>query len=163
MRVSLVFAVNFVAGSRADELPPIETMAPWFQTMFDVGSSVSGADYVAAMDAVQAEMRRVVAWFDDYDLLVCPTVAQPPPPVGLLGPDADYLVEVPRLFALTPFTAMWNTTGQPALSLPLAMDENGLPVGVQVVGRPAAESTLVRVGTQLEAARPWRDRRPPIS
>ena len=165
MRVSLVFAVNFAAGSRAgsDQMPPIETMAPWFQTMFDVGSSVSGADYVAAMDAVQAEMRRVVAWFEDYDLLVCPTVAQPPPPVGLLGPDADYLVEVPRLFALTPFTAMWNTTGQPALSLPLEMDEHSLPVGVQVVGRPAAEATLVRVGAQLEAARPWRDRRPPIS
>ena len=85
-------------------------------------------------------MRRVVAWFDDYDVLVCPTVAQPPPPVGLLGPDTDYLVEVPRLFALTPFTAMWNTTGQPAIVAPAGDGRDGLPVGVQVVGRPAAEA-----------------------
>jgi amidase len=163
-RVSLAFAVNFAAGSRSpDALPPIETMAPWFQTMYLVGNSVSGIDYVAAMDAVYAESRRVIEWFEDYDVLVTPTVAQPPPPVGLLGPDTDFMAEVPRLFALTPFTAMWNNTGQPAISLPVAMDGDGLPVGVQIVGRPAAEATLVRVGAQVEAARPWRDRRPPIS
>jgi amidase len=115
------------------------------------------------MDAVYAESRRVIEWFEDYDVLVTPTVAQPPPPVGLLGPDTDFMAEVPRLFALTPFTAMWNNTGQPAISLPVAMDGDGLPVGVQIVGRPAAEATLVRVGAQVEAARPWRDRRPPIS
>ncbi len=68
-----------------------------------------------------------------------------------------------RFLALTPFTALWNTTGQPAVSLPLAEDEHGLPVGVQVVGRPAAEATLIRVCAQIEAARPWRDRRPPVS
>ncbi len=138
-------------------------MAPWFQTMYQVGNMVSGTDYAGAMDAVQNEIRRVVAWFDDYDLLVTPTVAQPPPPVGLLGPDTDFMVEVPRLFALTPFTAMWNTTGQPAISLPLASDADGLPVGVQLVAHPAGEATLLRVGAQLEAARPWRDRRPPVS
>ena len=68
-----------------------------------------------------------------------------------------------RFLALTPFTALWNTTGQPAVSLPLADDEDGLPVGVQLVARPAAEATLLQVCAQVEAARPWRDRRPPVS
>ena len=71
--------------------------------------------------------------------------------------------DVMKFWALTPFTALWNTTGQPAVSLPLAHDEAGLPVGVQIVGRPIAEATLVRVSAQLEAANPWIARRPPVS
>ncbi len=62
-----------------------------------------------------------------------------------------------------PFTPPWNTTGQPAVSIPLHWDEHGLPVGVQIVGRPADEATLIRLSAQLEEARPWTNRRPPVS
>ena len=61
---------------------------------------------------------------------------------------------------LTPFTSMWNTTGQPASSVPAGFDELGLPVGVQLVGRPWDEATVIRVSAQLEAARPWAHLRP---
>ena len=105
--------------------------------------------------------RRTVAFFDDYDLFVSPTVAGPPPVVGAMG--GVGIEDVMKFWALTPFTALWNTTGQPAVSLPLAHDEAGLPVGVQIVGRPAAEATLVRVSAQLESANPWIARRPPVS
>ncbi|MGZ4340405.1 MAG: amidase family protein, partial [Gaiellaceae bacterium] len=63
----------------------------------------------------------------------------------------------------TPFTPLVNVTGQPALSLPLHWSEDGLPIGVQLIGRPFAEATLLRVAAQLEQARPWADRRPPVS
>jgi Asp-tRNA(Asn)/Glu-tRNA(Gln) amidotransferase A subunit family amidase len=63
----------------------------------------------------------------------------------------------------TPFTQVANITGLPAVSLPLSWNDDGLPIGVQFVGRPAEEATLVRISAQLEQARPWRDRRPPVS
>jgi amidase len=68
--------------------------------------------------------------------------------------------KVQEVFGLTPFTSMWNTTGQPASSVPAGFDELGLPVGVQLVGRPWDEVTVIRVSAQLEAARPWAHQRP---
>jgi amidase len=62
-----------------------------------------------------------------------------------------------------PFTGIWNMTGQPAVSLPTYWSDDGLPIGVQLMGRPADEATLIRVSAQVEAARPWSDRRPPVS
>lgn len=87
------------------------------------------------------------------------TLALPPPAVGSMS--GAGVEDMMRFLALASFTALWNTTGRPAVSVP--EDENGLLVGVQVVGRPAAEATLIQVCAQLEAARPWRDRRPLVS
>jgi amidase len=70
--------------------------------------------------------------------------------------------KVQEVFGLTPFTSMWNTTGQPAASVPAGFDELGLPVGVKLVGRPWDEVTVIRVSAQLEAARPWAGQRPPL-
>ncbi len=92
------------------------------------------------MHGLDAMSRRTVAFFDDYDLFVSPTLALPPPAVGSMS--GAGIEDMMRFLALTPFTALWNTTGQPAVSLPLAEDENGLPVGVQVVGRPGGRSHL---------------------
>ena len=62
-----------------------------------------------------------------------------------------------------PFTPVWNVTGQPALSLPLSQSQDGLPIGVQFIGAPAAEETLISLAAQIEAARPWADRRPKVA
>ena len=67
-----------------------------------------------------------------------------------------------RYAAMSAFTAAFNLTGQPAISLPLAADDDGLPAGIHLVGRPADEATLLRLAAQIEEARPWVDRRPPI-
>jgi Asp-tRNA(Asn)/Glu-tRNA(Gln) amidotransferase A subunit family amidase len=104
-----------------------------------------------------------VRFFDHYDCLVTPTVATPPTPIGRFDSPEEPLNEFFMAGTFAPFTAMWNSTGQPAMSMPLFWDELGLPVGVQVVGRPGAEATLFRLAAQLEQARPWRDRRPPVS
>ncbi|MFN8037460.1 MAG: amidase [Acidimicrobiia bacterium] len=160
-RMSLIFAAHHAA--RADRYPPLDTIAPWNRTMIEMGRTVTATTYITAMRDVEAAARRVVAFFDDVDLLLTPTVAQPPPPVGTLALADDFLTKVPELFALTPFTAMWNVTGQPAVSIPFGFDGDGLPVGVQLVGRPAGEATLVRASAQIEAARPWIGHRPPMA
>jgi len=156
-----IFAAQHAAAADSVPYPPLETLDPWMRTLVEMGGLVGAADFVKAFDALQAMSRRTVAFFDDYDVFVSPTVAAPPPVVGSMA-DAG-IDRVMEFWALTPFTALWNTTGQPAVSLPLATDDAGLPVGVQVVGRPAAEATLVRVAAMLESERPWIDRRPPVS
>jgi amidase len=105
----------------------------------------------------------VVRFFERYDVLISPTVATSPVRVGQFKDPDQPLNEFFMAGTFAPFTSIWNTTGQPAVSVPLARDEMGLPVGVQVVGRPGDEATLIRLSAQLEAARPWRDRRPPVS
>jgi amidase len=118
--------------------------------------------YALAVAGLRELSRRVVAFWGDYDLLLTPTLAQPPVPIGsiLVGDPWDQFHNA-ALF--TPFTPIANVTGQPAVSLPLFWSDDGLPIGVQLFGRPADEATLFRVSAQLEQARPWRDRRPPVS
>lgn len=159
MAAATVFAVDH--ASRAAERPPLDTLDPWTRTLMEMGAGIPGTIYAQAMRSLQTTSRKAVAFFDDFDLLLTPTVAGAPPPIGSLeGVGVEGMAAV---FAMTPFTSMWNTTGQPAASLPLALDEHGLPVGVQLVAGPAAEPTLIQVCAQLEAARPWADRRPPVS
>lgn len=161
MQSATIFAANHAAAADLVPYPPIETLDPWMRTLVEMGRLVGAVDYVKALDALQALSRRTVAFFDDYDLFVSPTVAGPPPIVGSMK-DAG-IERMMEFWALTPFTALWNTTGQPAVSVPIAIDEAGLPVGVQLVGRPADEPTIVRVAAALERERPWSDRRPPVS
>ena len=121
--------------------------------------------HVVAIMTLQQIARRVVAFWDDVDVVVTPTLALPPVPLGWTWEDTDG--DPDRAFGrqtvFTPFTALVNVTGQPATSLPLHWSDDGLPIGVQFIGRPFAEATLVRLAAQLEQARPWIDRRPPLS
>jgi amidase len=102
-------------------------------------------------------------WAEDFDLLVTPTIAAPPPRIGELGPGRDDdVAATEKIFGLISFTPQFNVTGQPAVSLPLAWSSEGLPIGVQFVAATAREDLLIRVASQLERARPWSHRRPPI-
>ena len=158
---AVIFAAEHAALADLEPYPPLDTLDPWMKTLIEMGRLVPATEYVKAMHALDAMSRRSVAFFDEYDLFVSPTLALPPPPVGSMsGSGVDDML---RFLALTPFTALWNTTGQPAVSIPLAEDGQGLPVGVQIVGKPAAEATLVRVCSSIEAESPWRDRRPLVS
>jgi amidase len=156
-----LFAAEHAAAADLAPYPPLDTLDPWMKTLVEMGRVVPAVEYVKALHEINDVSRRTVEFFDDHDLFVSPTLALPPPRVGSMT--GAGIEEMLKFLALTPFTPLWNTTGQPAASLPLAHDEQGLPVGVQLVGRPAAEATIIRVCAQVEQAQPWRDRRPAIA
>ena len=117
--------------------------------------------YAGAIGRLQLRARRIAALWADYDLLLTPALALPPVPVGWDTEPDDPREQFDRAALFTPFTAAFNVTGQPAVSLPLHWTDEDLPIGVQLVGPPFGEALLLRVSAQLEAARPWADRRPP--
>jgi amidase len=143
---------------------PLEptVLEPWNAMLAEMGRAVPGTAYVAALEAVQGWARGVAAWWDDHDLLVTPTLSAETPPIGYLGPDVDPLEALGRMGGLTNFSMPFNVTGQPAVSLPLHHATDGMPVGIQLVAPYGREDVLLRVAAQLEAACPWRDRRPAV-
>ncbi len=139
----------------------------WTQAQFARG--VTGVDYAQAVAAMSSFRRAVQSWWapeeaggGGFDLLVTPTLGEPPPRLGEFANDpAAPMAPMVRAAALVPFTPAFNATGQPAISLPLHWSAEGLPVGVQLVAAYGAEDLLLRVASQLEAAHPWAERRPP--
>jgi amidase len=110
----------------------------------------------------QAMTDRVGALFDDVDVLLTPMMSEPAKPAQAMegrGAVATWLWET----RWVPFNVLWNATGQPAASVPEGFSSGGLPLAVQLVGRHHDEATLLSLSAQLEAARPWADRRPPVS
>jgi amidase len=146
-----------------EPMPPFDSLEPVNQALIEFGRSVDAPRFETATKRIQRASRVLITFFDDYDVLVTPTVAGPPPVIGSYRDPENPIMEFLNAATLVPFTPPWNTTGQPAVSLPLHHDENGLPVGVQLVGRPADEATLIRLSAQIEEATPWADRRPLIS
>jgi amidase len=127
------------------------------------GRHLSAIDYVAAAERGQDWSRRIQQWWaDGRDVLLTPTLTTPPPRLGALAPTVPLPELMAGMGALTVFTWPFNVTGQPAISLPLHWTPQGLPVGIQLVAAYGREDVLFRVASQLEAARPWRDRLPPV-
>jgi Asp-tRNA(Asn)/Glu-tRNA(Gln) amidotransferase A subunit family amidase len=117
------------------------------------GSAVSGTEYADGVDKLRVHGREIETWWDEdgWDLLLTPTTPAKPAPVGRAD-ESDPMT----------FTAPFNVSGQPAVSLPLGADAEGLPIGVQLVAAYGREDLLIRVAGQLESAMPWGDRRPPV-
>ncbi len=131
----------------------------------EMGRAVTGAQYLAATETAQRWSRQVASWWaDGNDILVTPTMPEPPARLGELAPDVDDVMAVlPRMGTYAMFTSLFNITGQPAISLPLHWTADGLPVGVQLVAAYGREDLLIRLASQLEQAHPWADRHPPVS
>ena len=124
--------------------------------------SVSGVDYALAL-AANVEFRRALQqwWANGWDLLLTPTLAEPPTLLGTFANDpASPMTPMVRAGAFVPFTPPFNSSGQPAISLPLQWNSAGLPIGVQLVAAYGCEDVLLRVAAQVESAQPWADRRP---
>jgi amidase len=142
-----------------DELDPL-TRAYW-----EMGRRVSAADYLLAIEDCQAFSRVAAGFLTDVDLWLTPTLSTPPLELGEIVSTSDEplralerggpTVAYPGVVA--------NITGNPAMSVPLSWNDDGLPIGVHFLGRFGAEATLFRLASQLEAARPWQDRRPPVT
>jgi amidase len=148
------------------------------------GNAFSAGDYVQAIGVLHAEARKVHQFMADYDLILNPTVSQPPPKLGFLesqgilaraeklaaslplgklltlGPLVDQIAA--DAYSFIPWTPIYNVTGQPSMSVPLYWNPEGLPVGVMLTGRFAADDLMLQVAGQLERARPWADRKPPL-
>lgn len=133
------------------------------RALYRRGQGLSGSEYVRAMQAAHAAGRQAARTFETVDVLLTSTLGLPPIPTGWLrGRPVDPRGYVERLFAFMPNTQLFNQTGAPAMTVPLAWSEGGLPIGLQFVGRPADEATLLRLAGQLEQARPWAHRRPKL-
>ncbi|MEZ5121851.1 MAG: amidase family protein [Solirubrobacterales bacterium] len=108
------------------------------------------------MDSIHAESRKVLSFWDDYDVLITPTFTRTGPRIGEMG--ADPATAGDEHLDWLSFTYPANCTGQPAISLPLAIHSDGLPIGIQLVGPPQGEAVILALSAQLEAARPWASR-----
>jgi amidase len=128
------------------------------------GPPVAAEDHLEAEEWEQGWAVRVASWWArGFDLLLTPTVCEPAPPLAELDPlRHDPFALLARMAPHMAFTEPFNVTGHPALSLPLHWTADGLPVGVQLVARVGREDLLFQVGAQLEEARPWLGRRPPL-
>jgi amidase len=130
----------------------------------EMGRSLAVNQYLDAVDMLNRFNRQMAAWWDGgFDLLITPTIPEPPPPLGELIPDRNQpLKGFMRSSLLVPFLIPFNMTGQPAISLPLCQTEDGLPIGIQLVAAFGREDLLFRIASQLEVEMPWADRNPPI-
>ena len=130
----------------------------------EFAKNVTAVEYALAL-AATVDFRRAIQqwWADGWDLLLTPTLAEPPVPLGTFANDpAAPMAPMARAGAYVPFTPPFNSSGQPAINVPLHWNAAGLPVGVQLVAAYGREDVLLRVAAQVEAARPWADRRPPV-
>jgi amidase len=139
----------------------------WFEpltwALYERGQSISASEYQRAIAMTQLVARQIGAFFETYDVWMSPTLEKPPLSLGTIDCNESNLEKafVPILDYAT-FTPIFNATGQPAASLPLHWTAAGLPVGIQIAGRFGDEALLFRLAAQLEAARPWINRKPPI-
>ncbi|MDA2805351.1 amidase [Nocardiopsis suaedae] len=159
-----MFEVVWAAMAVATPVPEEDEgrLRPITRGMRARARSASVEDYMRATGGIQMALRRAVPRLDAYDVLLSPTLAQLPAPVGYFASD-DPREEFARMSAFTPFTSMFNVTGQPSASVPLHWTGEGLPVGVMLTGRLGEEGTLLSLSAQLERARPWAGRRPDLS
>ncbi|PYB75470.1 amidase [Rhizobium wuzhouense] len=149
-----------------------------------LGDGFSAAELIAAHRYLKLSSRSVLGFFQNYDVLMTPVLSSLPVKIGALQPSAaeKALLKVlghvgggwllkklgiaeqlaAQTFEFIPWTPVFNVTGQPAMSVPIGWSEEGLPIGMQFVGRFADEETLFSLAGQLEQARPWKDRRPPL-
>jgi amidase len=157
------FIAVWQVGPALHPVDDLSLLTPLNRGLVESALASSAADYARAVVRLQALARRTVAFWQEFDIVLTPTLALPPVPIGWQEEADGAIEQLLRNTAFTPFTAIANLTGLPAMSIPLHWSESGLPIGVQAIGQPAGDALLLRLAAQLEAARPWADRSPPIS
>ncbi len=151
------------SGRVAGREPTAEDMEPMSWAIYSMICELGAIESRGAEIALQAFTRHLVAFLAPYDALLTPALAERPLPLGTLDTAAPHPMHTfTRSGHFTPFTPVFNASGQPGISLPLYQGADGLPLAVQLVGRPAGEAQLLALAAQLEQAQPWADRRPPL-
>jgi amidase len=158
-----LISMGMFYGGRLAGRPVTEAdVEPLTWAMWEHSGTLNVLDYLAAQDRLEGLARSLVQWMAAFDVVLTPALGMRPVAIGEIhgrGPDPWRHYERSALF--TPYTAIVNVTGQPAISLPLYLGEDGLPLAVQLIGPPAREELLLALAMQLEAALPWADRKRP--
>jgi amidase len=158
IHVALSIAASGILAGRA---PTASDMEPMSWEIFQAVHGLNAVEGMGIAVRLQAFARRLVSFLDSYDALLTPALAERPLPLGTLDTAAsEPMATFTRSGLFTPFTPVFNASGQPGVSLPLYEGEDGLPLAVQLVGRPAGEAALLALAAQLEEACPWAGRRP---
>jgi amidase len=130
---------------------------------YQQGKRIAASQYMMAWLQLQQIARAVARWHVKWDVWLTPTLGAPPLPLGSIDTaETDVIRAAAPLLSYVPITPLQNATGQPAINVPLYWNEAGLPIGTQFVGRFGEEATLLALAAELERARPWDRRRPPI-
>jgi amidase len=141
-----------------------EDVEPITWMLAETGRAQSVVQYLAAIEHYQRHARNLASWWNDgFDLLLTPTMADPPPELGRVSADAPLESTFALMGRMACYVIPWDITGQPAISLPLHAGDAGLPIGIQLVAAYGREDLLIRVAAALERAVPWHDRRPDIA
>ena len=152
------------SGMIAGREPTAADMEPMSWAIYSVVRKLNAVEGFGATVRLEAFTRQLVQFLEPYDVLLTPALAERPLPLGTLDPGVPKPLDTfTRSGLFTPFTPVFNASGQPGISVPLLHGEDGLPLAVQLVGRPAQEATLLALATQLEEARPWATRRPAMA
>lgn len=141
-----------------------DQVEPLTWALYEMGLQVKASDYLLSLNVFQSLGRKMDRFMCDYDVWLTPTLGEPPVPLGTFdSPPDNPLQGFLRSAQFVPFTPFANATGQPAMSVPLSWNDEGLPIGTHFVGRFGDEATLFRLAAQLEQARPWAKRRPKLT
>ena len=161
--LSLAFIAVWQVGPALQPVEDLSLLTPLNRELVESARAASAAEYARTVAQLQAYSRRVVAFWREHDVVLTPTLALAPVPIGWQETPNGAVEQLLRNTLFTPFTAVANLTGLPAMSLPLHWTEDGLPVGVQAIGAPAGDALLLRLAAQVESARPWSEQRPPLA
>jgi amidase len=145
--------------------PAPDKVEPLSWDLFQKGLQLPSTKYLGSLTRLQQISRELIGWWSDIDVLLTPGLGQRPVPIGTINPqkaDDPFTALIPESSDFTPYTAVFNVTGQPAISLPLFQGDDGLPTSIQLVGPPIGEELLLSLAAQIEAERPWADRRPEL-
>ncbi|MEC9338563.1 MAG: amidase family protein, partial [Actinomycetota bacterium] len=137
----------------------VDDMEADTRALVELGQRSTATDYLASVEWFHLYARKMAEWWNEFDVLLTPVISEPPPKLGELR---DPKLGTKRLREILLFTAQFNITGQPAISLPLHMSSDGLPVGIQLVGPMHGEGLLLQLGNQLELVAPWHHRKPAV-
>ena len=147
---------------RAGRDPAEEEIEPLSAALFKRARETPSISYLGAVAQLQVLARGIVAFFADYDVLITPALGERPLKIGECnGLGEEPLNDLARSGRFTPFTSLFNITGQPAISVPITFGADGLPTNVQIVGKPLNEDLLLQLAAQIEVAHPWAHLRPP--
>jgi amidase len=157
-----VSMTTLTGGHLAGREPTEDDVEPLTWAMWERACSQGTLSLLEAQNRLESVARSLIVFFAPYDAVLTPALARRPLAIGEVhGCGPDPWDHYQRSAAFTPYTAIVNVTGQPAISLPLFHGDDGLPIGIQLIGPPAREDVILQLAAELEQARPWAHRRPP--